>query len=121
MPNVSIVVGLILIVIGALGYFMPEESSPTALIPAGIGLLFLVFGALAKRDGMLKHMMHAAMLLSLLAIGATITAVPTALEALQGAEVERPLAAYSKSATALVCVVFLLLAIKSFVRARARE
>ena len=119
MPTFAILTGLVLVIIGALGYFLPETTSLTALIPAGIGVLFVIFGALANRDGLRKHMMHGAMLLSLLAIGATITAVPTAIEALQGAEVERPLAAYSKAATALVCLIFLLAAIKSFVRARA--
>ncbi len=119
MSSVAIVTGLTLICIGLAGYFLPEATSPTALIPVAIGLLFVLLGALARREDRRKHMMHAAALLAILAIAATVTAIPIALKALQGEEVERPLAAYAKAGTALVCMIFTLLAIRSFVAARA--
>ena len=118
MARLAILTGAVLIMIGALGYFIPEAKSLTAWIPAAIGLLFIVFGVIGRREAMRKHMMHACVLVGLLAVGATATALPAAVRALQGEEVDRPAAAYSKSATALVCVFFLVLAIRSFIGAR---
>lgn len=118
MPALSIVCGIALIVIGALGYFLPETKSLTAWIPAAIGLLFIIFGALARKEHLLKHMMHAAALVALLAIGATVTAVPSAISALSGETVENAPAAYAKSATAILCVLFIIFAVRSFIAAR---
>lgn len=118
MPAISMLCGLVLIIIGALGYFLPETKSLTAWIPAGIGLLLILFGLIARKEHMLKHMMHASALVALLAVGATASAIPSAISALQGGEVDNAPAAYAKTATSVVCIVFVLLAVRSFIAAR---
>ena len=120
MPVVSILVGLILIAIGATGYVATEMASVTALIPAFLGIVFVICGFLARNEAMLKHAMHAAALVALIGFGATVTAIPTAIELMQGAEAEghKGTIAYCKAATAVVCIVFVVLAINSFIQAR---
>jgi len=51
MPSTSIISGVLLIVIGIIGYVfsvVDGNTSLTALIPAAFGLLLLIFGIIAK-------------------------------------------------------------------------
>jgi hypothetical protein len=117
-PILAILFGLILVGIGLVGYFATGRSSVTALIPAGIGLLFVLLGFAALRSGARRHAMHAAAVLALLGIGGTARGVPGAIRWIAGEDVVRWEAAVAQGATCLVCAMFLVLAIRSFVRAR---
>jgi hypothetical protein len=121
MPGLSVITGVALIAIGIVGYFGTGRSSPTALIPAAIGVLFVVLGLVARREGARKHAMHGAAVLALLGIGGTARGVPGAVRWLTGDEVERWQAAVAQGATCLLCAVFLMFAIRSFVRARRAQ
>lgn len=117
METVSLVTGLGLVGVGLLGFFGSGGSSPTALIPSMIGLVFLVIAALViLKPGTRKHAMHAAAmvaLLGLLAVGGRGLANFSKLT---------PLQMVSFGGTAVFLVVFLVLAIRSFIEARrARE
>ena len=120
MSKLSIVTGIILTVLGLGGYAFSGGVSPTALIPAGFGILFLVFGFLARKESMRRHAMHGAALLSLLGIIGSFKGTIAAITLLGGGVVERPQAAVAQAIMAVTCVVFLLLAIRSFINARLK-
>ena len=121
---------LALIAIGVGGYTLPETTSPTALIPAGIGGILAVCGLLAFKESRRKHAMHVAMLLAVVGIAGTVTALPGVWSAyevvFQGAEPPttedgepfRGPAVLARSATAVVCILLLVFGIRSVITAR---
>ena len=119
MAPVAMGVGVILIILGVGGYFGTGQTSLTALIPAAFGLVFLVLGYLGRNEHLRKHVMHAAALLGL--VGCVVPAVmgfPKVVRLAQGQEVERPGAAIAQSIMAVICGVFVVLCVRSFVMAR---
>jgi hypothetical protein len=120
MFKAAIWTGVILTILGVGGYLYSNGVSPTALIPAGFGILFILLGVLARKESLRKHVMHAAALLSLLGIIGSFKGTVAAVTLLGGGTVERPQAAVAQAIMVVVCVVFLLLAIRSFVNARLK-
>lgn len=123
MPAITILVGLMLILVGlgGFGYSYAKDGVAhfTALIPAVIGVLILLFGALAIfRENLRKHMMHGALLVALLGFLGTVMGVVKLFTLIAGGSVERPLAVVSQSLTAVLCLVFIILGIRSFIAAR---
>lgn len=117
MPVISIICGAILIAIGLIGYFQglsEGPASPTALIPAVFGLLFVIFGAVSQmKESLRKHLMHAAAvvaLLGLLGVGGRLLS--------KISELKLSAAVLSQIGMAVICLVFLILAIRSFREAR---
>jgi hypothetical protein len=121
MFKLSIGTGIILTVLGLGGYILSGGVNPTALIPAAFGVLFILFGFLARKESMRRHAMHGAALLSLLGIVGTYKGTIAAITLLGGGVVERPQAAIAQAVMALTCFVFLLLAVRSFVNARLKS
>ena len=116
------VFGVVFVLLGVVSYFVTGRESVTALIPAFFGVLFVVLGLIMRDEAKIKHAGHAAALLALLGLGGSFRGIPSTVTLLQGGEVERPQAAVAQAVMALLCVVFVALAIKSFVDARrARE
>src|SRR5436305_10008804 len=104
MAPVSMVFGVLLIAVGLLGYFGTDTTSPTALIPAGIGLLLVVLGVLALKESLRKHAMHVAAMVGLLGtVGALVRPVRTLAA---GEEIKNPAALTSQLVTAGLCAVF---------------
>lgn len=118
MFKVSIWTGIILAVLGIGSYVMTGAASPTALIPAAFGILFIIFGVIARKEALRKHAMHGAAVLSLLGIAGSAGGVLSTLTLLGGGTVDRPEAAIAKAAMTVICIVFLVLAIRSFINAR---
>ncbi|MEM6429038.1 MAG: hypothetical protein AAF708_07340 [Deinococcota bacterium] len=118
MSYVSMLTGAILVVVGVVSYVVSQSSSVTALIPSFIGAVFVVLGLLALRENLTKHVMHAAAVLSLLAILGSVDGVLPFFQLLGGATVDRPAAAVAKVIMLLTCIVFLALAVRSFIEAR---
>ena len=115
MARVTLVVGFVLIGLGLVGYVSSEPRAPTALIPAGFGVVLLLLGLLAFQEKMRKHAMHVAAMIGLLGfLGAGIMAVRAALSG----EIERPIAVKMQVLMALTCAVFVGLCVKSFIDAR---
>ena len=75
MSTQTLYTGVALIVLGIGGYVASGAASVTALIPAFIGSVFVVLGLLGRKESRRKHVMHAAMLLALLAIGGTFRGI----------------------------------------------
>ena len=120
MPNTTIILGSLLILIGLIGYgygwTMTEHASPTALIPAALGIVMMVLGFVAKaNEGLRKHLMHAAVLVALVGF------VMTAWRLLKMSEFVVSAALISQLATALVCLLIVILAVRSFVAARGKN
>jgi len=114
MPRISVVVGALLIVQGVGFYAATASKSPTALIPAAIGLPILVLGFLAFKPSVRKHAMHGAVMLGMLGLLAATARIVTA-----GMNVSP--AGASLSIMVLLCGGYVALCIKSFVDARRRQ
>lgn len=120
MPLVTILLGVILTLLGAIGYFASTSHSVTAWIPAFFGAPLVLLGVLALRPNLRKHMMHVAVIIALLgAIGASARGIPALLKAINGTPVS-PLALGTQLTMLGVCVVFVSLAVRSFINARRK-
>lgn len=111
MPRISMVVGVLLMLLGAA--FFTLTGAKTALIPAPFGLLIALCGYLAQRPGFRKHMMHAAIIIALLGAVGSGMQLPKVL-----GDADRSLAATEMSLMLGGCVVYIVLCVRSFIQAR---
>ena len=97
-----------------------ENQSVTALIPAFFGVPLVVLGALASSSpGARKHAMHAAMVIGLLGFLGAARGLPSLPAVFTNPdEVARPTAVIVQSVMAILCLVYVILGIVSFVKAR---
>lgn len=111
--------GLALLMIGLIGFLQAGGIAMTALIPAAFGLLELVLGLLAERQAKLRrHIIHFALLIALLLFFGTARSIPQLFELLQGSELNRPNAILSMAITSIAALIYLILGVQSFVKAR---
>jgi len=118
MANTAVAFGVMLIGLGVISYFGTGTSSPTALIPAGFGLIFLLLGFVARDPRRTRHAMHGAALLAVLGILGSGRGLPKIVPLLTGETVDRPIAVIVQAVMALLMIVFLILCIQSFRAAR---
>ena len=127
MPAITVLIGLMLILLGLGGYGYTHANggtSPTSLIPAGLGLLILIFGCLAIfRENLRKHMMHAVVLLALIGfLGGAFMGWPKSIMWAMGSLTTLTLlqksAVVMQSTMAILCLILLLFGIWSFIAAR---
>ncbi len=118
MPQTAIAFGVVLSLIGVAFFAATGAASPTALIPAFIGILMILAGAVARREGLRRHGMHAAALVGTLGFLGCLPGLARLPSLLGAAPVLRPLAVVEQSLTAAVCLVFVALCVRSFVKAR---
>jgi hypothetical protein len=118
MPTTAIITGAVLILTGVVGYVATDGVSPTALLPALLGLVLAVLGVVAQRsEGARRQAMHAAVLVALLGALGSLPQFLQLGDALSGTA-DRPAAAYAGTVTVLVCAVFVALGVRSFIAAR---
>ena len=117
MPATSIVTGVILILIGLVGYaygVSTGHASVTALIPAFFGIVLGVLGLLARaKENLRMHLMHAGVVVALI-----VFILPTGRLFSKMNDLTWSVAVISQAAMALVCLIFVVLAIQSFAAAR---
>lgn len=118
MPTTAILCGVFLIVLGVAGYVsgvMSDRASLTALIPAAFGIALAGLGIVARaaQEGLRKHLMHAAVVVALLGFLATAGRLLPRLGELTASP-----AVISQVLMALICLVFVGLAVRSFIAAR---
>jgi hypothetical protein len=117
MPITAIWFGRLLILVGIVGYsygLYIGAASWTALIPAIVGVVLMVLGYVASSsEGMRRHMMHAAVVVGLLGFLAAAGRL-----FMKASEFTVSAASVSQIAMALICLVFVLLALRSFIAAR---
>ncbi|MGH7177112.1 MAG: hypothetical protein ACREJC_07025 [Tepidisphaeraceae bacterium] len=118
MPILTMGLGAALVILGVVGFVLTGAAHYTALIPAAAGAIFEVLGIVAMRPSARKHAMHAAAALAVLGFIATVSGVAPAARYLAGATVERAPAAVSKAIMSILCLVFVILCVRSFVVAR---
>jgi hypothetical protein len=125
MPGTAILCGILLILIGVVGAFASSTGgsfSKTALIPAGFGVVLAILGALAKSmEGMRKHLMHVALLVALIGLIGVFFSPAFRGIIITGGIANWP-SFLAQAGMAAVCLIFIVLGIKSFADARrARE
>lgn len=111
MATKTIGLGAALIVLGVIVTIASSSGSATSLIPAFIGVVFVVLGLVARaKPDLNRHLMHAAAALALVAI---IGSLGSAIG--RGAE---GWALFAQVATIVLCAGFVVLAVQSFRAAR---
>ena len=118
MARTTIVFGIVLIVLGIVGYVGTGAVSITALIPAVIGVMLAIAGGLALNERYRKHAMHLAAAIGLLAFLGTARGLIDLLGLIVGDDVQRPAAVLSQSVVAILMAAFVGLCLKSFMAAR---
>lgn len=118
MPKFAVILGVILTILGLYAYFGMRAESATALIPAFFGVPFLILGWLGQREKYHKHAMHAAAALAVLGFAGTAGGLLQFVSMLGGSFVERPEAVTIQAIMAILCLSFVILAVKSFIDAR---
>ncbi|HET7697604.1 MAG TPA: hypothetical protein VFK57_17955 [Vicinamibacterales bacterium] len=120
MPSLTIALGAVLVVLGLGGYLLTGAASLTALIPAAFGAVLALAGAIARDERRRKHAMHAAVLVALLGFLGSFRGL-LQIGALLDGTAARPAAVVSQAIMALLTLVYLVIAIRSFVNARMRR
>jgi len=118
MERFAILFGVLLCGLGLVGYYSPDTlgksdaKSPTALIPAAVGVVLLICGmVVSAAPKTRKHAMHVAAAVALLgAIGGIMPLT-------KGLDFEKASVVSAVIMIAL-CTIFVLLCVRSFVRAR---
>ena len=120
MAKLTIALGVLLILIAIAGFVATGSSHPTALIPGAIGLFFTVFGALASSEDTKKRMlwMHIAVTVALVLFLGTIKSDIDVIRLSHGVDLPHPIAIEEKAAMSLLCLLFVLLCVRSFIAAR---
>lgn len=117
MPSTAIWFGRLLILLGLIGYgygLMSGSASVTAMIPAAFGVVLMILGHLASaRENLRKHLMHAAVIVALIGFLASAGRIFSKLS-----EFTVSAASLSQVAMAAICLIFVILAVRSFIAAR---
>lgn len=121
MSKLTIVFGVLLILTGAVAY-AEAGHHPHSFIPVGFGLLLAIFGALANTDDSKKRMlfMHIAVTVGLLGFLGTLPGIIATIRRAAGQIVASPAhdAAIVQTVMGSICLVFVLLCVRSFIAAR---
>ena len=115
----TIVSGGLLVAVGLLGYTASElQPAPkTALIPAALGAILVVCGALAFNEKLRKHVMHLAAMVGL--FGVLGGFMPLVRQILNNGDFNPlKLSAITGELTIVICAVFVGLCVNSFIQAR---
>jgi fucose 4-O-acetylase-like acetyltransferase len=115
--STTIALGAALIVLGVGSYVLTGGVSPTALIPAAFGLLFVLAGVLARDDRRRMHAMHAAVVIALLGFVGSFRGLLGLGKVFDGTA-ERPAAIVAQTIMAVLTLGYIVVAVRSFIQAR---
>ena len=120
MAKLTIGFGILLVVLGIFGYVATGSAHPTALIPVGIGLLFILFGVMANSPDTKKRMlwMHISVTVALLVFLGMIPAAIDVYRLAHGVSFPYPAAVEEKAALGLFSLIYVLFCVRSFINAR---
>ncbi len=118
MAKITIGLGLVLIALGLGSYFGTGRASVTALIPAFFGLPLLLLGLVALKERMRTIAMIIAVVIGLLGFAGTVSGLMKLPVLLTSGQLDRPAAVAVQAAMAIVCFVFVVLSVRSFIKAR---
>jgi hypothetical protein len=119
LAKLTIVFGILLILISA-GAFFIFAHHPHTLIPGAFGIVLAILGVLADSPDPRRRMlfMHFAVTIGLLGFLGTIPGLIGAIHLATGGSVERPDAAYLQTIMGILCLIYVLLCVRSFIAAR---
>jgi hypothetical protein len=117
MAPITLLFAVTYILLGVGGFVMTGSAHKTALIPCAFGVLFVLFGLMAFKENMRKHAMHGAVLIALLAFLGTAKALPHLPDLFRGTA-EKPAAIITQSLNAGLSLLYIILAVRSFIQAR---
>ncbi len=117
MTAITTTFGTLLILLGLGGYLGTGAEHPTALIPAGVGMVLIICAALARLGGIMNLIFaHVAVLLGLLGgIGGLAMSIP---KLISGEELLRPLAIYMQLGMGIILTIYVVFCVRSFIAAR---
>jgi hypothetical protein len=120
MAKLTIGFGILLLVLGIFGFLATGSAHPTALIPVGIGLLFILFGMMANSPDSKKRMlwMHISVTVALLVFLGMIPACIDVIRLSRGVSFPYPAAVEEKAALGLFSLIYVLFCVRSFINAR---
>ena len=115
MARLSIFIGIGLMLVGAMGYALPEKSSVTALIPAFVGVIMAIGGLITlSNEKLRKHIMHLNALLAAMLMVSAAMRLPYSLVDLK----QNFFTIVVLSDVVFLSGIFMFYAVKSFVEAR---
>ncbi len=119
MARTAIIIGLLLVSVslGTIAYNQGFKS-PSVFIPAGIGVAIALCGLVAMKDSLRKHAMHFAALIGMLGGLGCLGMGASQLSKLGTDKAPTPDKLGSVFATAVLCLVFVALCVRSFIQAR---
>lgn len=118
MRTLTTLLAVVLIALGVGLWLGTGRESMTALIPAFLGLGFAIAAAIASTPRRRMHAMHVAAVLAVAGVAGGAMGVPSLIKHLGGEAIERPAAAWGRSVLAVLCLVYLVFAVRSFIQAR---
>ena len=121
MARTTIIFAAALIILGVGVFIVTGSHAPTALIPAWFGLALGILGLLANTPNTQRRMllMHIAVTIGLLGfIFPGIRAAGDLIKLMQNQTILRPIAMWEELAMAVICLLFVLLSVRSFIAAR---
>ena len=117
-PALTLGLGVVLVVVGLAGYVLTGGVSLTALIPAAFGVVIAIAGLIARDAGKRMHAMHAAVLVALLGFLGSVRGLLQIGDVFNGTAA-RPPAVIAQSIMAVLTLAYLVVAVRSFIKARA--
>jgi hypothetical protein len=120
MAKLTIGFGVLLIALGVVSFVTTGSAHPTALIPCGIGLLFVLFGIMANTENSKRRMlwMHVSVTVALLVFLAMIPAMIDVYRLAHGVFFPYPAAVEAKATLGLFSLIYVLFCVRSFINAR---
>ncbi len=119
MAKTTVIFGVLLVLVSAGFWLAMGRTETAALHTAGLGVVLVLCGVLANTENAKKRMlwMHIAVTVGL--IGFLITGVNAAIQIVKGTTaVGNPLAFDERVLSALLCLLFVALCVRSFISAR---
>ena len=121
MAKVTLIFAALLVALGLVGYVGTGSQHPTALIPAGFGVLLGIFGflAISPSEARRKLFMHINVTIGLVAfLGGASEAVRGYMHAVSAGLQPDLIALASKITMAGLMLVYVVLCVRSFIAAR---
>jgi hypothetical protein len=120
MASTTIALGVVLIVLGLVGYFLTGAASVTALIPAFFGLVIAMLGLMARSESRRALAMHIAVFVALLGFLGSFRGLLQIGDVFDGTAA-RPAAVISQAIMAVLTLGYLVMAVRSFMAARSKR
>jgi hypothetical protein len=122
MASFTVRVGLILVVLGVASYGMTGATSPTALIPSVVGSVLALCGVLANRSRAPRPVaLRVAVVVAALGLVGTAGALSQLGAVLAGAGAPVRPSLVARASMALVLLVYLVFAVRSFILGALRR